>query len=711
MLVKLTCRGRDFPTAVRRARRALAEFRIRGVVDQHPVPAGGARRAGLRRPAGVDDVVHRRAPRAADRADARRPRHQAAHLPRRRHGQPAARPAAHARLSPRTQAARRRPRRAAAARRPRPAAAASGRQAFAARAARSRTAVAVTDTTFRDAHQSLLATRVRTRDLLHVARHVARLTPQLLVVEAWGGATYDVALRFLAEDPWERLAALREAMPNMPLQMLLRGRNTVGYTPYPTAVTDAFVARGGRAPASTSSASSTRSTTSTRCARRSTRSSRPAPRSPRSRSATPATCSTRPRSSTPSTTTCASPSRSSTPARTSSPSRTWPGCCAPRPRARLVTRAARAVRPAGAPAHPRHRRRPARHPARRDRRRGRRRRRRQRADGRHDQPAVAVGARRGDRRHRRARPGSTCEAVCDLEPYWEAVRQLYAPVRVRAASPTGRVYIHEIPGGQLSNLRQQAIALGLGDRFEADRGHVRRRQPHPGQHRQGHAELQGRRRPRARPRRRRAPTRPTSRRTRPGTTSPTRSSASSTASSATRPAAGPSRSAPRRWRAARRKPRGQRAVATQEQATSTRRRGAPSTGCCSPGPTKDFEALPRDLRRPLRARHRRVPARPGGRATSTRSTSSPASGCSSACSRSATPTSAACAPSCAPLNGQLRPVQVRDGRCEVDVKPAEKADPASPGQVAAPFAGRRHARGRPRATPSRPAPSWRRSRR
>ena len=111
---------------------------------------------------------------------------------------------------------------------------------------RQQEAVAVTDTTFRDAHQSLLATRVRTRDLLHVAGHVARLTPQLLSVEAWGGATYDVALRFLAEDPWERLAALRSAMPNLPLQMLLRGRNTVGYTPYPTAVTDAFVTEAAR---------------------------------------------------------------------------------------------------------------------------------------------------------------------------------------------------------------------------------------------------------------------------------------------------------------------------------------------------------------------------------------------------------------------------------------------------------------------------------
>src|SRR5271167_2814540 len=102
-------------------------------------------------------------------------------------------------------------------------------------------AVGVTDTTFRDAHQSLLATRLRTNGLLMVAPYVARLTPQLLSVECWGGATYDVALRFLKEDPWERLALLRQAMPNICLQMLLRGRNTVGYTPYPELVTSAFV--------------------------------------------------------------------------------------------------------------------------------------------------------------------------------------------------------------------------------------------------------------------------------------------------------------------------------------------------------------------------------------------------------------------------------------------------------------------------------------
>ena len=188
---------------------------------------------------------------------------------------------------PRTKlpAARPAPRRLAP-RGPRPAA--GSRPERFAQALRSATAVAVTDTTFRDAHQSLLATRVRTRDLLHVAPTSRGCTPQLFSMESWGGATYDVTLRFLKEDPWDRLAQLREAMPNIPLQMLLRGRNTVGYTPYPHKVTDAFVHEAART-GSTSSASSTRSMTSTRCARRSRPCSTPALPSPRPRSATPAT--------------------------------------------------------------------------------------------------------------------------------------------------------------------------------------------------------------------------------------------------------------------------------------------------------------------------------------------------------------------------------------------------------------------------------------
>ena len=101
----------------------------------------------------------------------------------------------------------------------------------------------VTDTTMRDAHQSLVATRMRSIDMLAVAPHYARLLPQLLSLECWGGATFDVAMRFLKEDPWERLAALREAVPNILLQALLRGANGVGYRNYPDNVVRFFVRR------------------------------------------------------------------------------------------------------------------------------------------------------------------------------------------------------------------------------------------------------------------------------------------------------------------------------------------------------------------------------------------------------------------------------------------------------------------------------------
>ena len=237
MLAKLTCRGRTFEAAVQKARRALLEFRIRGVstnvgflqavladpdfaaggvttsfIEDHPpllkAQVGGDRATKLL--AYLADVTvnqpHGAAPVTVTPASK---------LPELDRSQPV--PDGTRQLLREV-----------------------GPEEFA-RRLRAQERVAVTDTTFRDAHQSLLATRVRTRDLLGVADHVARTTPQLWSVECWGGATYDVALRFLAEDPWERLAALREAIPNVGLQMLLRGRNTVGYTPYPTQVTEAFV--------------------------------------------------------------------------------------------------------------------------------------------------------------------------------------------------------------------------------------------------------------------------------------------------------------------------------------------------------------------------------------------------------------------------------------------------------------------------------------
>jgi pyruvate carboxylase len=111
---------------------------------------------------------------------------------------------------------------------------------------RERPEVLVTDTTMRDGHQSLLATRMRTHDIVAVADAYARALPQLLSLECWGGATFDVAMRFLTEDPWERLALIREKAPNILLQMLLRGSNGVGYTNYPDNVVRRFVAEAAK---------------------------------------------------------------------------------------------------------------------------------------------------------------------------------------------------------------------------------------------------------------------------------------------------------------------------------------------------------------------------------------------------------------------------------------------------------------------------------
>jgi pyruvate carboxylase len=107
--------------------------------------------------------------------------------------------------------------------------------------------VLVTDTTMRDAHQSLLATRMRTFDLAAIAPAYAQALPQLLSLECWGGATFDVAMRFLNEDPFERLALIRESAPGILTQMLLRGANGVGYTNYSDNVVKRFVAESAKA--------------------------------------------------------------------------------------------------------------------------------------------------------------------------------------------------------------------------------------------------------------------------------------------------------------------------------------------------------------------------------------------------------------------------------------------------------------------------------
>lgn len=114
-----------------------------------------------------------------------------------------------------------------------------GPDAFA-KAVRNHKGLLLMDTTFRDAHQSLLATRVRTHDLLKISPFVTHNFSQLYSMENWGGATFDVALRFLHECPWERLEDMRKLIPNVPFQMLLRGANAVGYTNYPDNVVFKF---------------------------------------------------------------------------------------------------------------------------------------------------------------------------------------------------------------------------------------------------------------------------------------------------------------------------------------------------------------------------------------------------------------------------------------------------------------------------------------
>ena len=461
LLVKLTCRGRDWPTAVQRARRALAEFRVRGVstnmgflqavLDDPDFAAGGVSTSFIE--------THPQlltARRSADRGT-KLLTHLAEITVNQPHG---ARPDLLvdpvATLPP------------VDLRVPAPAGSRQrllelGPEGFA-RALRAAPGLAVTDTTFRDAHQSLLATRVRTRDLLAVAPAVARTTPQLLSVEAWGGATYDVALRFLAEDPWERLVALREAMPNLALQMLLRGRNTVGYTPYPAAVTDAFVHEATAAGVDIFRIFDALNDVDQM------RPAIDAVRATGTAVAEVALCYTgdltdpAERLYTLDYYLALAEKMVASGAHVLAV-KDMAGLLRP-PAARVLIGALRsrfdlpvhlhthdtpggqlatylaavdagvdAVDVASAP-----------------------------MAGTTSQPPMSALVAATD--HTAAETGLSLAAVQDLEPYWEAVRALYAPFESGLRSPTGRVYRHEIPGGQLSNLRQQAIALGLGGRFE-----------------------------------------------------------------------------------------------------------------------------------------------------------------------------------------------------------------------------------------------------
>ncbi|WP_152361300.1 pyruvate carboxylase [Microlunatus speluncae] len=461
MLVKLTCRGRTFPAAIARARRALAEFRIRGVstnipflqavLEDHDFLAGDVSTGFIeQRP----ELLTTHAP--GDRGT-RLLRWLAEVTVNQPNGEPPTlldpgekRPAGVDLAQPSPHGSRQR-------------LLELGPEGFAADL-RARTGVEVTDTTFRDAHQSLLATRVRTKDLLRIAPYVGRMTPELFSVECWGGATYDVALRFLNEDPWERLAALRYNMPGLCLQMLLRGRNTVGYTPYPAKVTSSFVAEAAEVGIDIFRIFD---------ALNDVEQMRPAIEAVRETGTTIAEVAL-----------CYSGDLSN-------PGedlytldyylrlaermveagahilaiKDMAGLLRP-PAARTLVSALRdrfdlpvhlhthdtaggqigtllaavdagvdAVDVASAPM----------------------------SSTTSQPPASALVAALANTERS---TNLDLRAVMDLEPYWEAVRKIYLPFESGLPSPTGRVYDHEIPGGQLSNLRQQAIALGLGDKFE-----------------------------------------------------------------------------------------------------------------------------------------------------------------------------------------------------------------------------------------------------
>lgn len=235
LLVKLTARGATMDMAIRRASRALAEFRVRGVTTNMKFLQALLREPAVRNGALHTTFIDENPQLLTPAATTNRVQRLAAFLAERTVNPEAATPPVGrdatallpdvSDVTP--EGSRDRLKRL-------------GPEKFAAELRR-QDAVAVTDTTLRDAHQSLFATRMRTYDMLAAAPVYRTQFADLLSLESWGGATYDVALRFLHEDPWRRLEQLREAVPNICLQMLLRGRNLLGYSQYPVKAVDAFV--------------------------------------------------------------------------------------------------------------------------------------------------------------------------------------------------------------------------------------------------------------------------------------------------------------------------------------------------------------------------------------------------------------------------------------------------------------------------------------
>ena len=678
MLTKLTCRGRTFELAVDRARRAVAEFRIRGVATNIPFLQAVLDDPDFRAGQG-DHLVHRAAPAAAHRPLVGRPRHPTAALPRRRHGQQAARRCADDRR-PGEQAAVTSRRRSAGRLAP-----ATARRRS--RGVRRRAAAAACGRRHR--HDDARCPPVLARDPRAHPRprrrrpHIAALTPQLLSLECWGGATYDVALRFLSEDPWERLAQLREAVPNICLQMLLRGRNTVGYTPYPTEVTDAFVAEAAETGIDIFRIFDALNDVEQM------RAAIDAVRATPSAVAEVALCYTGDLSS---------------PGETLYTLDYYLGLAERivdagahvlaikdmagllrAPAARTLVAALRerfdlpvhlhthdtpggqlatllAAIDAGVDAVDAA----------------------SRCARRHDQPARAVGP---GRRHRPDRPRDRPVARGGLRP-----RAVLGgdPAAVRAVRVgTARA---DRPGLPPRDPRRPALQPApAGDRtrsrreVRADRGHVRRRQRHPRQHRQGHAVQQGGRRPRTRARRgRRRPAgvrrRPrVVRRPRLGDRLPVRRARRST-----RRLAG---AVPHQGAQGPVVPsRGRRSSTPTTRQPSTTTSFARSTGCSSPGrprtsPTRASATATSRCCRPATS------STASTSTTSTTSTSAKGVRLILGVESISQPDERGFRTVMCTINGQLRPVSVRDRSVSSDAPAQERADTSVPGQVGAPFDG------------------------
>ena len=457
MIEKITCRGKDFETVVRRMQRTLAEYRVRGVSTNQPylqaILGDEQFRSGPVTTSFIDDRPELTAASVGANRATRLLRYLAdvtVHLP---HGP------APTRVSPASKLPARAGQPPAGSRQR---LLEVGPEKFAAEL-RAAGPVRVTDTTLRDAHQSILATRLRTIDLVAGARETAHTMGQLLSMECWGGATFDVALRFLHEDPWERLARIREAAPNICTQMLLRGRNTVGYSPYPDSVAGHFVAEAAATgmdifrvfdafnsieqmrPAISAVIDAGAVAEGTICY--SGNLSSPAEDLYtldyylkvaeqlveagvhilcikdmagllRAGSATTLVTALR--------------------ERFEQPVHLHTHDTGGGQLATYMAAIGAGVDAVDAAAPP--------------------------LSGMTSQPSIAAVVAMTDDTVRQT--GLSLDAIGDLEPYWEAVRRVYAPFEAGLQSPTGTVYRHEIPGGQLSNLRAQARALGLGHRFE-----------------------------------------------------------------------------------------------------------------------------------------------------------------------------------------------------------------------------------------------------